>query len=642
MTSKYEEEDLLSKDKNSNSNTNPSSPPEVPIENENENNDEELIQKICGWQKTSEELRSQYDQRWSKNIRLLKGIWDDDEQTKSKARNRSKLFFRKIWASKWRLLASLHSAFLKESLKDFKIEGREPEDEIRATVLEKMTKYRLDILMRKSNLFLKLIWSFHNICDMGIAIGKWRWKYNPSMNIDEPDFILYPNEQVYLDWSAETKDRMQYAIFENYMTKDEMEELSYQNIEEIKFGSVPYNIVRSSRYRGQEDPLQNPKPDEYPEPGKYEDGRIDSFKNGVARSWEVFYRKGGKIFFCVVSPESKKFLRMPIPSPYGDFYNNIVIGTCLTEAHKLIGEGFPEPLEGPQESLNDNINKRKDNIALALNKTSIVSRYGNVDLNSLVNSRPGGIILADDVNAVQIVDYGDVTKSAYVESGADEAMMQEMSGITPSKQGLGKEDKATVAQINLAEGNAKIDVFIAIVGNTFVQDFLNGLVFLIQRFETDKKIFRVANMQMQRQYLGMQAQALLPPIFIVDDFDADVVVNVGTGTVGRQQEIQQGLMAMDRAIVSNQNILALLQTGIIDPSTIKLFDVSAFMEDLLPKIGFKNISKYYASLTQAPIGGMPPEAGGGMNPAIAGRMQPQIGTMKDKMPPISITPGIGM
>ena len=593
--------------------------------------DSELFRKISSWHKEAELFRNQYDQRWAKNLKLSKGILNEDEATKSRVRNRSKIFFRKTWATVWRITASLYSAYLRDP-DGFKIEGREGEDVSKARVLQIMTEYRRDLLFKRKSQFLKFIWAFLNILDYGVAVGKWQWKYNKEAGIDEPDFMLYPIEQVYMDLTAETKEDMQYIIFENYMIYDDMEALGYEGIKDLKPETMSSNPLRNARYRNQTDPLQNPGEDEYPSPGSYEDGRVESLKKGRYKVWEVFYRDKQGIKFCVAHPNTQKILKRPIPSPYGRRYP-VTIGTCLTEAHKIIGEGLHEALEGPQESFNANLNMRKDNVALALNKMSVVSRFGNVDLQSLTNSRPGGIVLADDIGAVREIDHRDVTQSAYAEAASDEAMMEEMSGVTPSKQGMGTESKATVAQINYAEGNAKIDLFLAIIGETFVKDWYDTLIYLIQRFETDEKVFRVANSKMQREYPYIKKA-----VVVIDDFEADCILNVGVGQAGRQMEIQQILLAMDRANISNQATLGIVGTGIIDPRGIKFFDTSKFMEILLPKLGHKNIKDFFLTVTPMPqtnpaaVGGETMGGGGEMGAGMRGMLQPQVGNMNKPMP----------
>ena len=50
------------------------------------------------WKHEAQELRREYDDQWSKNIRNVRGIFDAGETEKSKVRGRSKIFYRKIWA----------------------------------------------------------------------------------------------------------------------------------------------------------------------------------------------------------------------------------------------------------------------------------------------------------------------------------------------------------------------------------------------------------------------------------------------------------------------------------------------------------------------------------------------------------------
>ena len=469
-----------------------------------EGTEPEILTKVNAWKLESENNRKLHDDRWAKNIKLTNGIFDDQEVNRSRVRNRSKIFFRKIWATRWRLTASFYNAFLRDQ-NIFKIEDRDGVNIQGAGVLQEMVEYRRDSLYRNDSFFLKMIWGFFNICDLGWAVGKWRWVKNKELKIDEPRFTLYPNEQVYPDLSAETKEDMRYIIFEHFMTKQDMEEMGYDNIEDAVEEEVPHNQVRATRFINNTDPFQNPGENEYPSPGSVEEGGGDPGKESkerVFRVWETFYKHEGKVKI-VTTNGNNIVLRDVEDSPYGNAYNNVSLGNCLTKAHLLIGEGFPEPLEGPQESYNANINQRKDNVALSLNRQTIVGRHANTDLQSLVNSRPGGITLTDDVTSVVDRAIPDVTSSSYAEASVDESMMDEMSGVTPGKRGQERSDKATVAQINFAEANAKIDLYIAIVGETFIRDIFSSLAFLEQTFETDKMVFEVANnkFRIKRKFL---------------------------------------------------------------------------------------------------------------------------------------------
>ena len=585
---------------------------------EEKSSDQILLDRIGEWKGRAENDRSSYDSRWAKNLKLIKGIWPEDEVTRSKVRNRSKIFFRKIWATNWRLLASLYNAFFRDK-ETFRLDGRGPEDVQPVGVLQEVVEYRKDRMMRRQHLFIKLLWSLMDILYFGVGIGKLRWVYGD--NTDEPEFISYPPERVYMDLTAESPEKRKFLIFEDYMTREDMELMGYENLDEAEPVSLPSNSVRAVRFSQVGDPIQNAKSTEYPSPGRYSEGRQENVEARYV-IWECFYMEKGKIKFCVTN-QTKCFLKKPADNPFGDLYPDI-FGTCLLEPHMLMGEGFAEPLEGPQESFNHNLNMRKDNVALALNRGTIVSRYGGVDLQSLINSRPGGITLADDVNAVKEREMQDVTRSSYQEALIDDAMSQEMSGVTPGKQGMGGEEKATTAQINYTESNAKINLFIAIVGETFMKDFYYKLSRWVSMFETDETVIRVANSNWRQKSKIPETAKTAGDINDVEDFDLDFdcIFNVGAGAVGTDMEIQQILLAMDRAITSNQNQLGLLQLMQGQQGEVKFFDTSKIMERLLPKIGFRDVDSYYFKVKPPPA---PPPQGGVAPTGAEGAIAPQIG-----------------
>lgn len=541
----------------------------------------------------SESLLTSYHQRWAKNIRLVKGVFSEDETTKSKVRGRSKLFFRKTWSNNIRILASFYQAFLKDP-DNFKILGRLGEDEAKAAVLQILTEYRRDKMMRHHGLFRKLLNGFIDILECGIAPALLTWKKKDGY--DGPCFKSYAPEQVYPDMTAETPDEMGYILFEDFLSKEQMEQDGFEHIDKVQPISSPYNVVRTSRHINKQDPIRGSGDREYPAPGKTGED-VPSLDSGKKyRVFHSFYRKDGQIMYAVVSGDFTVYHKAPKKSAYGKKIPAI-LGICLPLAHQLFGEGFPEPQEGAQESYNDTINRRKDNVALFMNRGTIVSRFGNVDLQSLVNSRPGGVTLADNVEAVKERQMGDITQSAYVEAAADDGMMQELSGVTDIKLGTAKNEKATTASINQAEAGAKIDLFIAIVAETYIREFFSMLAYLEQEFETDRNVFRIANETFRKKNPD-----IAPPYDIVevDDFEADCVVDVGPGTVGRELEIRQTFIAMDRGIMANQGTLAILKTGAVPPDGLEIINITKFWADYMGKIGHKNTDKYVIKLPPPP------------------------------------------
>ena len=583
--------------------------------------DKYLLKQTNKMQYNSKQKRLQYERRWADNIKLLKGIPLQDKSTYSETRRRNKIYYRKIWSISWRLVSALWSSILRDP-NNFKISGRDGElDVVKASVLTEMLRYRIDKMESRNNLFIKHIWALKNIVELGWCAGKLHWKYDEEAQEDYPDYTLYPPEQIYLDFSVDSKDKMRYVIFENYMTKDELIENGYENIDEAVPNNIDSSQVKAARNMTNPEPYSNMSGNSYPEGQSNPDGDSD-IKEEFYKVWEVFYKERGKIYFYVTNG-NHCVLKSKDISPYGKKLP-IILGLCLTEQHKLIGEGLPEALEGPQESYNFIMNMRKDNIALALNAPTLLQRGIGVDLNALTNRGPRNVIMADDINGIKEMPVNDVTASSYKEAQVDVGMMEDVSGITAVIQGMDTSGTATQSQINLAQGTAKIDLYAAIVASTYYKDFISTLAYYIQKFETDDSVFRIANVTVSLR----DGKAMLNPYDI--DFDADISVSVGQN-IGIDQEIRQALLILDRGNMYNQSQMQLLQTGVVKPGDqITLFNGSQIFTDLLNVLRKKETSKYFINVG-AP--GDPTQlAGSDGVEALRGVMQPQVGNMADMMP----------
>lgn len=567
----------------------------------------------------SETKRSQHEAKWARAIKICKGIFLDGETT-SKVRNVKKIYYRKIWSSIWRLVATMYQSFLKDK-DNFNIEGRDMfNDPHKAKVLQKIVEYRRDQLDNRNALFIKMIWAFWDIFKYGVCYGKLAWIYREDKDgrviEDRPDYVAYPPEQVFPDMSAVTKDKMRYVHFLNYMTKEELESLGVTNIDAMEERDPSGNQVRETRHAEGIDPLQSPGMSndygsrvggEYPSAGKYEDGSKDSITK-FYHIYESFWMENGKMMFGLHNDfkvfaikNGKKEKKL---SPYGDEIP-LIMGLCLTEPHQLIGEGFTEAGEAPQESYNYFLNMRKDNIAKAMTGHTFVERDGDVDIKSLLKRRVNGYTLVGSLNAVKHEDVPDVTRSAYVEASQDEAMMDDLTGDTKANRGMQEpEIKATTAQLNYAQSNIKIDLYIAMVGKTFMSNFYNELTRQIQLFENDITVMRVANERF-RQEEGIEEA---DDIYDVG-FEADCIINIGVGAAGREMEIKQTFLAMDRGIMAMQAISGLMQMGVSPPGGFEVPNLGEMFKDLLPKIGKKDLKRYLIKLP--PI--QPQEGGGGGN-----------------------------
>lgn len=555
--------------------------------------------------------------RFSRNQRLMKGVPTESESTTSKVTGKNKIYYRKIWSSAVRLLASMFQAYLQDKNK-FKLSGRdEQQDYQKAKVLEILTRYRMELMLRRRNLFLKLLWAFFDLIGMGFVVCKQIWKYNEELGIDEPDFVVYPLEQVCLDWpelASGDPNNMRFAMFENWYTKDMMEDLGYENINNLPSQVKPQNELEMARYQDSQNPLvssgtadnatysNSAVGNAYPQQGS-QPHEINPYLQRYL-CLEAFYKEKGRLYYCVIHPDTKTVLFKAILSPYGKEYP-ISVGSMIPDPHKPVPEGLPEVLEGPQESLNLTLNLRKDNVLLAMNGGFIYSRFGNVDKQSLRNIKPGFTVAADDVNAVKELKVPDVTQTAYVEAGQYIGMIDEMSAVNPTKQGQSNVQKATVAQINLTEANAKHDLFVAVAGQTFFHQFIYNLARQVSMFETDERIFRVANETFRKEPLEGRVYDNVYDL----EFDFDIEVSAGLSEVSRGIRSQQISAALQTALQSNNSMIMMLKSGIkvADP---KIYNIGEMQADLLTELNLPSIGKYLVSV-QPPPPEQPEGQGGG-------------------------------
>jgi len=596
-------------------------------------NKDEILNGALARYAESLTIRTRLEHRWTKDMKLVKGIPLYKERQDSSVRKRNKLRFRKIYSNVMRLLASLFQAFLIDKNK-FKIRGfDEVNDFQRAEVLEIMTKYRLNWMFRRRDGFVKFLWGFLECIAPGTSVMKVHWQYNEEREIDEPSFTNYPLEQVALDWAAPTVHEMRYVYLQNYLTRDQLEDQGYNNLDKVQPLDIPVSILRDTRFHETGDPQRARNESSgvdyqsgtvglnFPGPGSQES--LESVRDRVTQRFlavECWYRKEGKIWFGVFNPQGRVWLVDPIVSPYGKIYP-IAVGSMILEAHKLIPESIVQSLEGPQEDLNMTLNLRKDNQMLAMMGGWSIDKFGGVDRQALSNLRPGFIVSRNSgQGVVEPIRLPDVTQTSYVEAASDQAMIDEMSGITPVKQGQTSTDKTGVAQINLLESNAKERLFTAIVGETFFRQIIYLLAYQIQLFETDERIFRVANANLRDKNIPIDKR---DNIFDLE-FDMDVEIDVGTNEVSRAVEIQRKMALTDRALQSNNSTLLLMKTGVQIPNPT-ILDTGKILEDIAADLEIDDFSKYRVPVAPPPQPPTPQQGQGGGQEAQAaeGQVAPQ-------------------
>jgi hypothetical protein len=241
---------------------------------------------------------------------------------------------------------------------------------------------------------------------------------------------------------------------------------------------------------------------------------------------------GEDVFFYTLGTE--KLLSDPQPVkgsrdyPAGRPYR---IGVCTIEAHQTIPASIVQMGQDLQASANDMENQRRDNVNLMLNGRYVVARNRNVDLMALRHNVPGGIVMTDDVNAVQWQQHRDVTASAYHEQDRLNADFDDLTGTFAG--GSVQTNRAlneTVGGMNLmsASANATTEYIIRTFVETWCEPVIQQLIELEQANEAEN---------VRRMFVRDGAE--------LSGARVDVRVNVGFGSTDPQKRLVRLLVAAD-------------------------------------------------------------------------------------------------
>ena len=142
---------------------------------------------------------------------------------------------------------------------------------------------------------------------------------------------------------------------------------------------------------------------------------------------------------------NRKWLLKAISNPFHHQRRPIIRAALFSVPNEWFGVGLIEPIIPLQHELNTIRRQRLDNINIIINRMWKVNIYADIDLDTLVSS-PNGIILTDDMNAIEDLKTENVTQDAYNEAAAiqndiDSATVPQSLQGSPSSGSLGRTAK---------------------------------------------------------------------------------------------------------------------------------------------------------------------------------------------------------
>lgn len=294
------------------------------------------------------------------------------------------------------------------------------------------------------------------------------------------------------------------------------------------------------------------------------------------------------------------------------------------ESFRSYSDGLPEKSRHLQAETNAIRNQRRDNVSIVLNRGHYVRREAGVQLQSLMNPRPGMVTMADDItdSAIRPMDVMDVTASAYREEEITDRNFHEISGRSANRMGVQSADRqsATEAAIEASSSGEYEGFVIKGFTDMFMKPLLSMLVANIVEMESDREVLNDAAL----------ATGLPPDVgYLVP---CEIVINAGMGVTNKELQMQRIGVAIDRGI----------QLASVDPTFAGT--VRELYRDLLPLLGRKNTERYIPASPQQ-RGAAPPNAGvapaGGPSPAGQPALPPPPGMSPELSQAVGQTPAMG-
>jgi len=386
-------------------------------------------------------------------------------------------------------------------------QAREPQDQINTEVLRNLIEYQWG----EMNMDSKMSEWVKQVLIYGTSVLKVYWRlYKNGKLYDNPEADVVDLFDFFIDPSATSIDDAEYVIHRIVKPLNTIkDDPKYKNTNLIK-GSAE----RINEFREQRDSVLgvNTAEDQHKQEIElleyWEDNRVITVANKsiVIRDEENPFDHKMKPFVVIVNQLVPK-----------EFY----------------GIGEIEPLESLQNELNDLRNQRMDNVNLVLNRMWKARRDSTIQWDTLT-SKPGGIILTDNMEDIIDITTPDITASSFREEESIKSDIQNTTGVTDYITGVsGKTSTATEIVKKTEESNQRFKMKIKNLENMGIKRLGEILLALNQQYIDREKIIRIVGTERQEY-------ALVDPASINGSFDI-IVIPGSTMPIDRESKKAQAL-----------------------------------------------------------------------------------------------------
>ncbi|MHA1540084.1 MAG: portal protein [Alphaproteobacteria bacterium] len=244
--------------------------------------------------------------------------------------------------------------------------------------------------------------------------------------------------------------------------------------------------------------------------------------------------------------------------------------------HQFFGLSVADQVMDIQMTKSSIMRQLLDNMYLTNN-----SRYavmdGQVNLDDMMTSRPGGVVRVKSPDAVRPLATPVLGDQAFGMLEYMDSVRENRTGVTRYMQGLDanslNKTASGISQIMTAS-QQRVDLIARVFSETGVKDLFRALLRLVTKYQDSERVIRLRN-----TWVPMQPSAWNP--------EMDVTVNVGLGTGDRNKEL--GHLG---SILDIQKQAITLQGG-VDGPLVTTENVYNTLRKIVENTGLKSVESYF-------------------------------------------------
>lgn len=204
--------------------------------------------------------------------------------------------------------------------------------------------------------------------------------------------------------------------------------------------------------------------------------------------------------------------------------------------HKFFGQSLADRAMDIQLIKSTITRQILDNLYLT-NMPRVTALDGQVNLDDLLTSSPGGVVRIKSQGAVQPLSVPATAAQSFPMLDYMDQVLQKRSGVTSTSQGIDpnilQNTTATAIAAMQQAGSGRIEMIARIFADTGVKDLFAGIFHLILKYQDKPRVIRLRG-----KYVSIDPREWKN--------NYDVTVNVGLGTGSQDQKMAMAAMVMQK------------------------------------------------------------------------------------------------